>query len=82
MNVLDRTPEWVHLLRACQRGAVQWAPTQAPGVSRWVLDGIRLMADDPRSAALDELAQRSLTHECDAQAITWAGAELLNEWSR
>jgi len=82
MPELERTPERVHLLRACQRGAVRWEPTPAPGLSPWVLDGLRLGATNPDAVVLDELARRSLTHEGDSQEITDAGAALLDEWSR
>jgi len=82
MPELERTPERVHLLRACQRGAVRWDPTPAPVLSSWILDGVRLGVTNPSSMGLDELARRSLTHEQHSQTITDAGAALLDEWSR
>jgi hypothetical protein len=82
MPELERTPERVHLLRACQRGAVRWDPTPTSALSSWVIDGVRLTATHPDVAVLDELEQRSLTHECDSQSITDAGEALLDRWSR
>jgi len=82
MPELERTPERVHLLRACQRGAVRWDPTPGTALSSWILDGVRIGAANPNHAGLDELARRSLTHEGDSQEITDAGAALLDEWSR
>ena len=79
---LARTPGRVHMLRACQRGGVQWSITPVPALSPWVLDGVRLLVGSPDAALLDELAQRKLTHEWDTQTITHAGEALLREWSR
>ena len=79
---LARTPGRVHMLRACQRGGVQWSITPVPALSPWVLDGVRLLISSPDAVALDELAGRALTHEGDSQTITTAGAALLREWSR
>ena len=81
MPELERTPERVHLLRACRRGAVRWDPTPGTALSSWVLDGVRIGVANPNHAGLDELAQHSLTHEYGTQTITDAGAALLDEWS-
>jgi len=94
LDGIERTPARLHMLRACQRGGVQWSITCVPSLSPWVLDGVRLLVGSPDAVALDELAGRSLTHEGqvgdeqvrvvgrDSQTITTAGAALLREWSR
>ena len=82
MPELERTPERVHLLRACQRGAVRWDPTPGTALSSWILDGVRIGAANPNHAGLDELARWRMTHEGDSQTITDAGAALLDKWSQ
>jgi len=85
MTQLARTERRVRLLTACRDGAAVWAPHRSRppiGESPWVLNGERLAVTHPDAEVLDELEQRSLTHECDSQEITPDGEALLREWSR
>ena len=70
MPELERTPERVCLLRACQRGAVRWEPTSISVLSPWIHDGLRLGATDPDATGLDELGEHALIQEC---SLWWVG---------
>jgi len=51
------------MVRACRRGGVEWTPRRLPGMSPWVLDGVRLPIESPNAVLLTDMARGSVLEE-------------------